>query len=172
MSKQMAAALKKLQPGKRSRKQPRALGDDMPSGTAKRKRKAVSGPRRPKSAWMYYSAASRAGVQEAHPAAGFGQVAALLGAGWRALSVVERAPFEVEAAADKARYEEDCVALKEQDSVVCSTNDASDWSEELSTGSLDAITSEYFGIFLGEEQAAEAHGARPGGARLLPSPPD
>lgn len=64
-------------------------------------------PKRSKTAWVCFSTAQRAKVQEANPDLSFGDVAKKLSDMWKELSDADKAPYEAEAAKDKARYDEE-----------------------------------------------------------------
>jgi hypothetical protein len=104
ISKAMATAMGKMAAAGSTRR------STQPGGGAPRKRVAKakrSGPRPAKSSWLHFSAAARPKLKEANPSATFGELAAILGTAWRALSMVERAEFEACATADRARYAEE-----------------------------------------------------------------
>ncbi|KAL4448032.1 hypothetical protein ABPG75_005251 [Micractinium tetrahymenae] len=60
--------------------------------------------KKPSNAYLFFTNAKRAEVKAAHPDLAFGALNAKLGELYKALSPEEKAPFEVQAVADKQRY--------------------------------------------------------------------
>jgi structure-specific recognition protein 1 len=73
----------------------------------KKKRKKVdpSKPKRPMSAFMYFSRDYRAVLKEQNPTASFGELGKLLGSSWRNLDKEERQKYDSLAREDRLRYE-------------------------------------------------------------------
>lgn len=73
----------------------------------KRKRKKVdpSKPKRPMSAFMYFSRDYRSVLKEQNPSASFGELGKLLGSSWRTLDSDERQKYDGLAREDRLRYE-------------------------------------------------------------------
>jgi len=71
---------------------------------ATKKPKDEKAPKRPQTAYFLFTAARRAAVKEANPEAKVTEIAKLLGAEWKALSVEEKAPFVAKAEEAKAAY--------------------------------------------------------------------
>ena len=69
-----------------------------------RRRKDPNAPKRPKAAFMVFSAHVRPKIKEQFPDEPFGAVAKRIGAMWQQLSDEMKKPFVAEAEADKARY--------------------------------------------------------------------
>jgi len=69
------------------------------------KKKVNAGPKKAKTAYLYFTMAKRAEVQADNPKLKFGPIAKKLGEMWRELSEEEKAPYLAQAAGDKKRYE-------------------------------------------------------------------
>ena len=65
-------------------------------------------PKKPQSAYVLFCAEARMGLQEAHPEAGFAEVARMLGKLWHDLGEAEKAAYDELAAADLKRYICEC----------------------------------------------------------------
>lgn len=65
----------------------------------------MSGIKRPRSAFLYFSQSVRPIILSMKPDAGFATIGKITGDAWRHLSNEEKAPFLAIAAQDKARYE-------------------------------------------------------------------
>ncbi|ORY85971.1 high mobility group box domain-containing protein [Leucosporidium creatinivorum] len=83
---------------------PRAGKKDQGTKAAKAK-KDPNAPKRPLSAYMFFSQENRATVKEENPEASFGDLGKLLGAKWKEMDDDEKKPFVKQANDDKARYE-------------------------------------------------------------------
>ncbi|KAJ2553546.1 Non-histone chromosomal protein 6 [Coemansia sp. RSA 1933] len=70
-------------------------------------KKDPNAPKRALSAYMFFSQANRASVQEANEGVSFGQIGKLLGAKWKEMSEKEKEPYTKKADNDKARYAKD-----------------------------------------------------------------
>ena len=107
----------------------------MPKDTAKPKRKAAekaekapraaaaksskkgaekdpNKPKRPLSAYMFFSQDWRERIKAENPEAGFGEVGKLLGAKWKELDEDEKKPYVEQAAKDKERAEAEKASYK------------------------------------------------------------
>lgn len=73
--------------------------------TKTKKAKDPDAPKRPLSAYMFFSQDQRATVKEDNPDATFGDLGKLLGAKWKEMSDSEKKPYTAKAEADKVRYE-------------------------------------------------------------------
>jgi len=73
----------------------------------KGRKKANTGPKRAKSAYLYFSMAMRPEVKSANPDEKFGAIAKILGEKWKELSEEDKKPYQALAAKDKERYEND-----------------------------------------------------------------
>jgi len=71
----------------------------------KRGKKDVNAPRRPLSAFFFFSQVKRPDVQQGHPEWRVGQVAQELGRQWKDLTETEKKKYEEMVTRDKARYE-------------------------------------------------------------------
>ena len=83
----------------------KAAGD-----TTKKEKKKVkdpNAPKRNKTAYNYYSSASRNDVKTANPSAKPIEITKLISENWKALSAKEKAPWDAKAAADKERYQKE-----------------------------------------------------------------
>lgn len=74
-------------------------------GAGKKEKKA--GPKRAVSAYIYFVKANREKVQAEYSDASFSELGKILGKKWKELTDKEKAPYEKQAAADKARYEKE-----------------------------------------------------------------
>ncbi|SCZ94441.1 BZ3500_MvSof-1268-A1-R1_Chr12-2g03901 [Microbotryum saponariae] len=75
---------------------------DTKSGKAK---KDPNAPKRPLSAYMYFSQENRNTVKDDNPDASFGDLGKLLGAKWKDMSDDQKKPYNKKADDDKTRYE-------------------------------------------------------------------
>ncbi|RJL30105.1 non-histone chromosomal protein 6 [Bailinhaonella thermotolerans] len=71
------------------------------------KGKDPEAPKRPRSAYMYFSQDKRDEVVKENPDVGFGQIGKILGERWRSLGPEEKRPYEEKADADRRRYDEE-----------------------------------------------------------------
>lgn len=88
------------------------------------KKKDKNAPKRPLSAYMFYSKDQRETVRIDNPDASFGEIGKLLGNSWKSLSDLDRKPYDKQAADDKKRYEVEIANYTEQN------HDESDEVEE------------------------------------------
>ena len=77
-----------------------------PKATTK-KAKDPNAPKRPKTAFMYFSLSHRADVKNKNPNMSFGDIGKELGAQWAKVSASEKAKFEKMADEDKVRYQKE-----------------------------------------------------------------
>jgi len=82
-----------------------ALGGEGEMKKRKRGKKDVNAPRRPLSAFFFFSQVKRPEVQQGHPEWRVGQVAQELGRQWKELTETEKKRYEEMVTKDKARYE-------------------------------------------------------------------
>ncbi|KDE02271.1 non-histone chromosomal protein 6 [Microbotryum lychnidis-dioicae p1A1 Lamole] len=80
----------------------RATKVDTKSGKAK---KDPNAPKRPLSAYMYFSQENRNTVKDDNPDASFGDLGKLLGAKWKDMSDEQKKSYIQKAEVDKNRYE-------------------------------------------------------------------
>jgi len=73
-----------------------------------RKKKEREGPKKPLSAYMFFSSAKRSQVKEKHPGWKPTEVMKHMGELWGKASADDKAPFEKQAAEDKIRYADEC----------------------------------------------------------------
>jgi len=73
----------------------------------KKPKKKPNGPKRARTAYVYYTQQCRKKVQEEHPDAKFPEIGKLLGANWKKMTSEEKAPYEALAKKDKERYSEE-----------------------------------------------------------------
>jgi len=95
-SKKAAAGDKKAKKGKKTEK----------------KKKDPNAPKRPLSAFMYYSQKQRPNVKKENPTATFAEVAKILGEQWKALDASLRKEYDKSAADDKKRFEKQKAAYE------------------------------------------------------------
>ncbi|ETS60872.1 hypothetical protein PaG_04789 [Moesziomyces aphidis] len=77
-------------------------------------KKDPAAPKRPLSAYMFFSQDHRERVKQANPEAGFGDVGRLLGAKWKEMSEAEKKPYNDMATRDKARAEAEKAAYSKR----------------------------------------------------------
>ncbi|KAI0830111.1 high mobility group box domain-containing protein [Trametes gibbosa] len=70
-------------------------------------KKDPKAPKRALSAYMFFSQDWRERIKAENPDAGFGEIGKLLGAKWKELDDEEKKPYLDQAAADKARAEQE-----------------------------------------------------------------
>ncbi|CEO97807.1 HMG box domain-containing protein [Plasmodiophora brassicae] len=84
----------------------------------KRKTSLSAGhPKRPLSAFMYFSQEKRSDVKADNPETSFGDLGKILGQMWKDLSEDDKKPYVEKAAADKARYDEEVIAWRQANPV-------------------------------------------------------
>lgn len=82
-------------------------------GKAKRSpKKKTTGPKRPKSAYIFWAADHRVSVKKANPTATPQQILSLVAADWKKVSPKEKTKYEKLAVNDKVRYEKEAAAAK------------------------------------------------------------
>ncbi|EPS94592.1 hypothetical protein FOMPIDRAFT_1026139 [Fomitopsis schrenkii] len=97
-----------------------------PKGKAKKDKNA---PKRPLSAYMFFSSDWRERVKAENPDASFGEIGKLLGAKWKELDESEKKPYVEQAAKDKSRHEKEVAdydAKKNRDSAGSGDGDEDD----------------------------------------------
>ncbi|KAM0747747.1 hypothetical protein T439DRAFT_328412 [Meredithblackwellia eburnea MCA 4105] len=72
---------------------------------AAKPKKDPNAPKRPLSAYMFFSQENRNAIKDENPNASFGDVGKLLGAKWKDMSDAEKKPYNTSAENDKIRYE-------------------------------------------------------------------
>jgi len=77
-------------------------------------KKDPNAPKRPLSAYMFFSQDWRERIKTENPDAGFGEVGKLLGAKWKELDDEEKKPYVDMATADKVRAENDKAAYEQK----------------------------------------------------------
>ena len=95
---------------------PPPAADDV-GGSKKRKRKNENSssepkPKRPLSAYMYFSNKNRAQIKEDNPKASFAELAGLVSSAWKELDDHGKEPYQSMANKDKKRYEAEKLAAK------------------------------------------------------------
>jgi len=70
-----------------------------------KKDKDPNAPKRPLSAYMYFSQDWRERIKTEHPEVSFGEIGRLLGQKWKSLSDEDKKPYEDMASRDKKRHE-------------------------------------------------------------------
>lgn len=81
-------------------------------GRRKKKKKDPNAPKRGMSAFMIYANEVRNEVKNDNPGITFGELGKMLGELWRGLSEDEKRPYQLRAASDKARYENEKAAYE------------------------------------------------------------
>jgi len=85
---------------KKSEKAPRAKAKKNPNA-----------PKRPLSAYMFFSQDWRERIKAENPDAGFGEIGKLLGAKWKEMDEEDKKPYNEQAAADKLRADREKEAM-------------------------------------------------------------
>ncbi|KAI8972594.1 HMG-box [Trametes punicea] len=85
----------------------RKAAEKQDKGTKARGKKDPKAPKRALSAYMFFSQDWRERIKAENPDAGFGEIGKLLGAKWKELDDEEKKPYLDQAAADKARAEQE-----------------------------------------------------------------
>ncbi|KAI9803009.1 MAG: Non-histone chromosomal protein 6 [Sarcosagium campestre] len=80
-----------------------------------KKKKDPNAPKRGLSAYMFFANEQRENVRDENPGISFGQVGKVLGERWKALNEKQRGPYEIKAANDKKRYEDEKAAYNRDD---------------------------------------------------------
>ncbi|KAH6911927.1 high mobility group box domain-containing protein [Coprinopsis sp. MPI-PUGE-AT-0042] len=99
----------KRKAAEKAEKAPRAAAA---KGGKKGAEKDPNKPKRPLSAYMYFSQDWRERIKTENPEAGFGEVGKLLGAKWKELDEEEKKPYVELANKDKQRAEDEKAAYK------------------------------------------------------------
>lgn len=86
--------------------------EDSPSKKKKKKKEKPKGPKRPTTAFFYYTATIRQEVKEKNPGQPVSQLSKIHGKMWKELTDEERAPFMDLNKKDKERYEKEKAALE------------------------------------------------------------
>lgn len=110
-----------------------------------RKKKERVGPKRPLSAYMYFSQDVRPKIKEGNPALSFAELGREIGAAWKIITTTDRAKFDKMAAKDKQRYKDEVAgvaAAKEAPEPVEEEEAAADSAGSESDGDGDASASE------------------------------
>ena len=102
--KDLAAKNKAAAPPKEKKDKAPAKAAAAPKGAKKEKAEKEEGPKKPVSAYMYFSNAKRAEIKEANPGIAVTEIAKLLGEQWRNADDAAKAPFVAMANKDKTRY--------------------------------------------------------------------
>ena len=103
------SAKPKRKAAEKAEKAPRAAAS---KGSKKGAEKDPNKPKRPLSAYMFFSQDWRERIKAENPEAGFGEVGKLLGAKWKELDEEEKKPYIEQANADKERAEAEKAAYK------------------------------------------------------------
>jgi len=90
-----------------SKKRSRSRSRSSSPARKKSKKDKKTGPKRNKSAFMFFCQDKRADIVKKHPDFKVTEVAKKLGAAWGKLSASDKKPYEKDAAADKVRYEKE-----------------------------------------------------------------
>ncbi|PWN49872.1 hypothetical protein IE53DRAFT_387883 [Violaceomyces palustris] len=83
-----------------------------PAKRTTKSKKDPAAPKRPLSAYMFFSQDHRDRVKADNPDAGFGDVGRLLGAKWKEMSDAEKKPYNDMANRDKVRAEQEKAAYQ------------------------------------------------------------
>merc|ERR1711977_622587 len=77
-------------------------------------KKDPNAPKKPLSAYMFFSKDAREEVKSENPDVSFGQIGKLLGAKWASLGDEEKSPYNEMASKDKERYEQEKAAYEDK----------------------------------------------------------
>ncbi|KAI9097363.1 high mobility group box domain-containing protein [Phlyctochytrium arcticum] len=77
-----------------------------------RAKKDPNAPKKPMSAFFFYSKENRERIKQENPDITFGLIGRQLGEEWRGLDATQKSTYEKKAEADKSRYERDLAAYK------------------------------------------------------------
>lgn len=108
--------------------------------STKKSTKNKDGPKKPKSAFLYYMKAERDNVKKANPSLSFGDVAKQLGAQWKALRAEHKAKYEALAKGDQERYAQENEArvnLEKQRQAAHSSSDGSEDEDDVRNSNDD-----------------------------------
>jgi hypothetical protein len=110
-AKRQARAAEKAKIKKKKRKaggaEGKAAKKDGPASPRKRAKKDPNAPKKPLSSFMFFSAAMRPKISVQYPDLKLGELAKKISELWRNTTTHEKAPYEEQVAADKARYAEE-----------------------------------------------------------------
>ena len=89
-----------------------AIDKALKKNEGKKKKKDPNAPKRPTTAFMYFSQANRGKIKERYPDLKFGEVAKKTGEKWRALPEDKKEKYNKMAKKDKKRYEQEMERYK------------------------------------------------------------
>jgi len=107
-------------------KKRRSKGRGKGRGKGTRKKKDPNAPKRPKSAYLFFSMEERPRLRKKHPKMGFGPLSKRLGKEWKSLSDDEKKHYEKMAKKDKKRYEDEMDAYEKKGSSKSKSKEASE----------------------------------------------
>ncbi|KNC99879.1 uncharacterized protein SPPG_05251 [Spizellomyces punctatus DAOM BR117] len=99
------------------------------TGRKTRAKKDPNAPKKPLSAFFFFSQENRARIKEENPDATFGQIGKLLGQEWKEISQSDKQLYEKKAENDKIRYEKDLRAYQAGETAAADDEDEEDESE-------------------------------------------
>jgi len=105
-------------------------------------KKDPDAPKKPCTAFVWFSKEQRPKIKEQNPKASFGEIGKLLGAAWKEVDADDKKRFEGQAAEDKKRYEREnkeyeSKKKKEQEEAASSSSDSESESESSSDSDSD-----------------------------------
>eukprot|EP01128_Nolandella_sp_AFSM9_P012839 TRINITY_DN9675_c0_g1_i1.p1 TRINITY_DN9675_c0_g1~~TRINITY_DN9675_c0_g1_i1.p1 ORF type:complete len:414 (+),score=80.55 TRINITY_DN9675_c0_g1_i1:22-1242(+) len=83
-----------------------------PEKSSSPKTEMKKGPKKPLSAYLFFSMQSRESLKQEYPSLGFGELMKMVGNQWKTLSEEEKVPFQEMAANDKLRYQREVEEAK------------------------------------------------------------
>jgi len=98
-----------------------------------RKKKDKDAPKRPTSAWIYFSVKKREELKKKNPDLSFGQLSKMAGKEWKKISDAKKAKYEELAAEDKKRYEKESKAYEKKKKESSSSSEESSSSASSSS---------------------------------------
>ncbi|KAI8468544.1 MAG: high mobility group box domain-containing protein [Monoraphidium minutum] len=101
-----AEAKKEVKP-KAAAKSPKKVAKKEKPAKKEKKVKDPNAPKRPLSAYMYFSADKRGAIKDKNPSFGVADIAKELGAMWKTMTDKDKTKYNDQAAKDKVRYEKE-----------------------------------------------------------------
>jgi len=117
-------------PKKRQKK-----GKGKGKGKTKRKKKDKNAPKKPCSAFFWFSKEQRPKLKAAHPEASFGDLGKMVGEAWRNLPEADRGPYVKSSLEDKERYQREIKDYKPPKESSSESESSSSESESSSSSS-------------------------------------
>jgi len=121
---------------------PDSSEDERPRKRARKgKKKDKNAPKKPCSAFFWFSREKRSEFKAKNPDAGFGEMGKLIGSAWRQLSDDEKKPYNEKAAKDKERYQQEMSTYEKPKSESEEESSSSESESESGSGSSSGSSS-------------------------------